>query len=307
MNDEIGVAMTVLRYTDWFTDHPFWRLVAVACVPFRALKLMASLGYPRVLVLEFGAQWKGLIERLAAIARPSIGVITTIGPAHLEGLGSPEGVAEEKSATIRAVPADGLVVLGTGHPFVPYLESQTGARIVKVTGTGIEVSANISRVVCDHLGVPADVISAALKSFSLPKERLNRLTFPRFVIIDDTYNANPVSMKFGLDILSRSEVAQRRVAILGAMGELGPDAPHYHQEVGAHARGRADLLIGVGELARFYDPDLWYPDLDTCNNDLRRVLRPGDCILVKGSASSRMGAVVRALKELAEQPSVLQV
>jgi UDP-N-acetylmuramoyl-tripeptide--D-alanyl-D-alanine ligase len=66
MNDEIGVAMTVLRYTDWFTDHPFWRLVAVACVPFRALKLMASLGYPRVLVLEFGAQWKGLIERLAA-------------------------------------------------------------------------------------------------------------------------------------------------------------------------------------------------------------------------------------------------
>jgi UDP-N-acetylmuramoyl-tripeptide--D-alanyl-D-alanine ligase len=66
-------------------------------------------------------------------------------------------------------------------------------------------------------------------------------------------------------------------------------------------------LIGVGELARFYDPDLWYPDLDTCNNDLRRVLRAGDCILVKGSASSRMGAVVRALKELAEEPSVLQV
>jgi UDP-N-acetylmuramoyl-tripeptide--D-alanyl-D-alanine ligase len=306
MNDEIGVAMTVLRYTDWFTDHPAWRPFAVACVPFRALKLIASSRYPRVLVLEFGAQWKGLIERLAAIARPSIGVITTIGPAHLEGLGSPEGVAEEKSATIRAVPADGLVVLGADHPFVPYLESQTRARVVKVSGTGIEVSANISRVVCDYLGIPADVISTGIESFSSPNRRLNRLSFPSFEVIDDTCNANPVSMKFGLDVLSRSEMAHRRVAILGAMAELGPDAARYHQDVGAHARGRADLLIGVGDLGRFYGPDLWYPDLESCNNDLRRVIRPGDCIFVKGSASAGMQAVVQALKELAEKPAVLQ-
>jgi UDP-N-acetylmuramoyl-tripeptide--D-alanyl-D-alanine ligase len=128
---------------------------------------------------------------------------------------------------------------------------------------------------------------------------LNQLDIVGMTVIDDTYNANPLSMRFGLDTLaSIATPASRRVAVLGFMAELGPESPRYHAEVGAYARTRADLLIGVGEPAKLYKPDIWFETSDACADQIGTLLRTGDCVLVKGSFSARMARVVKKLSAL---------
>jgi UDP-N-acetylmuramoyl-tripeptide--D-alanyl-D-alanine ligase len=104
------------------------------------------------------------------------------------------------------------------------------------------------------------------------------------VVINDCYNANPVSMRAALDHLAGSAGTGRRLAILGGMAELGPDASTYHREAGAHARRLGiSPLIGVGDLARDYAPDYWVADVEGAVRLGRRTLEPGDLVLVKGS------------------------
>ena len=108
-------------------------------------------------------------------------------------------------------------------------------------------------------------------------------------IIDDSYNANPLSMRLGLDRLTEAaQPVQRRVAFLGSMGELGDEAAQYHQQIGAYAHQKADVVIGVGELARHYGPDHWFADSDECARQVNRLVGPDDCVLVKGSHSVHM-------------------
>jgi UDP-N-acetylmuramoyl-tripeptide--D-alanyl-D-alanine ligase len=106
------------------------------------------------------------------------------------------------------------------------------------------------------------------------------------VIVNDCYNANPISMRAALDHLAAMAVRGRRLAALGEMKELGAEARAYHREVGAHAR---DLgigpILGVGELARDYAPDGWVPDARAAVAPMERLLEPGDALLVKGSRS----------------------
>ena len=118
------------------------------------------------------------------------------------------------------------------------------------------------------------------------------------VLVNDCYNANPVSMRAALDHLASIE-GTRRIAVLGEMAELGPEAPAYHREVGAHARAEGvDLLIGVGEPAREYDPDELVGDPAEAAELLAAQLEPGDAILVKGSRSAGLEAVAETLAEL---------
>ena len=115
------------------------------------------------------------------------------------------------------------------------------------------------------------------------------------VLVNDCYNANPVSMRAALDHLAIARTAARRIAVLGEMAELGPDAAGYHREVGAHARGAGvDLLIGVGEPARDYDPDELVGDPEEAAELLAAQLEPGDAVLVKGSRSAGLEAVAES-------------
>ena len=106
------------------------------------------------------------------------------------------------------------------------------------------------------------------------------------VLVNDCYNANPISMRAALDHLASLPTEGRRVAVLGEMGELGPGAPAYHREVGSHVR-RLGIgpVVGVGELARDYAPDAWAPDAEAAVPLAEAMLEPGDAILVKGSRS----------------------
>lgn len=98
---------------------------------------------------------------------------------------------------------------------------------------------------------------------------------------------------------------QRRLAVLGAMSELGESGESYHVDLGAYARSRADVLLGVSELAKHYNPDFWFENSDLCADEIERLARVGDCMLVKGSASTRMKQVVNRLQKVSERPEAL--
>ena len=294
MNDDTGLPLTVLRYERWIGWYNVWKVPLM--LP-RAVWLAFFARYPRVLVLEYGAHCGGHLHRLVEVAPPNIGVVTTIGPAHLDTLKTLQGVVHEKSAVVHAVPASGLIVLGSDHDYVADLEARAKGQVVKLPGRGADLARGIARVVALHLGVPKQGIEAALADFHPVKSRLNELRVGGMTIIDDCYNANPLSMRFGLDTLADTALpVQRRIAVLGSMGELGAEAMQYHQQIGTYAHQKADLVVGVGELARHYNPDHWFADSYECARQVHGLVVPGDCVLVKGSRFVHMDAIVERLR-----------
>lgn len=298
MNDDLGVSATLLRF-DHVLELPwnyFHRALLLCSLPFRAL--FVALGdYPKVMVLECGVGDTANFRHLVTIAPPNISVVTRIGAAHLQKLGTIEGVIEEKGELVRAVPQTGLVILGQTHEYVDKLEKLSKAPVVRVTGEGAELSKNIAREICKKMRVPEEVVTSTLQYFKNPQGRLNWLKIGNITVIDDTYNANPLSMRLGLDTLAKvNGLETRRLAILGGMGELGEEGIRYHEEIGIYAQSRSDVLIGIGELSKHYRPAIWFEDSETCANQIENLILAGDCILVKGSASARMSLIVSKLK-----------
>lgn len=298
LNGDYGVRLSVLRKVI-YPNNLWQRLRLLFLLPLEAIPQVLSANYPKVLVLEYGTYEAGHIQDLVNFAPPKIALLTNIGPAHLERHKTVEGVYIEKRALVQAAPLDGLVVLGSGHEFVSRLKADAKAPVVVVNGRGIILSQNMTRVVCQHLGLPGNVIEEGLNSFIPPKSRLSRFKVAGMTVIDDSYNANPLSMKLGLDILaeSRSE-GKRLVALLGKMAEMGEMSSHYHREVGIYARKRADLIIGIGKEAKDYAPDHWFLDSEECAEKLRPLLQSEDVVLIKGSYSANMRLIVKMLQDL---------
>jgi UDP-N-acetylmuramoyl-tripeptide--D-alanyl-D-alanine ligase len=297
------------------------------------LTLLEAPADTELLVLEMAMRGPGQIAELAAIAEPRVAVITNVGPVHVELLGSIEAVAAAKAEILAALPADGTAVVPVeAGELEPHLDA---APSLLRFGTGGDVEAVEQQVVdCvtealistpvgrtrfhfpfaerHNLANALAAVGAGVALGAPPEEMADRaasIGFSRFrgerlelgdgiVLVNDCYNANPVSMRAALDHLASIE-ARRRIAVLGEMAELGPDAPGYHREVGAHARGEGvDLLIGVGEPAREYDPDELVGDPAEAAELLAAQLEPGDAILVKGSRSAGLEAVAETLAEL---------
>lgn len=296
MNDDVGLPAIVLRFSRFDFPYAYPSRLALLCqIPFQAFRVAIG-DYPKILVLEFGTHWGGHLHRLVEIAPPNVAVVTTIGAAHLERLKTLEGVVLEKGALVLAVPTSGLVILGQDHDYVPQLEQMARAPVVKVTGRGIELARNITRAVCRHLGISDETVALALKDFKSPAGRLTQIDLTDMTVIDDSFNANPLSMKLALDTLAQtSGQGRRRLAILGEMAELGKEGQRYHEEIGTYARGRTDILIGVGDLSRHYSPDVWFDSSDACADQLQTLVRLHDCVLVKGSGSTRMEQIVKRL------------
>lgn len=301
MNNTQGVPLVILGFTDW----PASRLETIRAMlvaPFRAVALATVAPYPRMLVLEFAVGPKGNIPRTADLARPTVAIVTAIGPAHLETFGTIDQIVEEKGALVRNVGPSGLVVLGADNPQASALERDARAPVVKVPGRGRALSENAARAVADFFGVPREVVERALADQHALAGRFNVLDLGTMTVIDDCYNANPLSMEYGLDhFAAAAPPGTRRVAILGDMRELGPDSPRYHREIAALARTRVDLVVGVGPLARDYEADYWFGTSDACAMALHGLIRTGDCVFVKGSNAVALPTVVRRVKELAQK------
>jgi UDP-N-acetylmuramoyl-tripeptide--D-alanyl-D-alanine ligase len=286
-----------------------------------------------LLVLEMAMRGAGQIAELAAIAEPRIGVITNVGPVHVELLGSVEAIAAAKAEILAALPPGGTAVVPVD---AAELEPHLGAAPSLLRfGPGGDVEAVESHVVDGvtdaliatpasearfhfpfseghnltnalaaigagvALGAPLEEMADRAANIGFSRFRGERLELGEgIVLVNDCYNANPVSMRAALDHLASLE-GGRRIAVLGEMAELGPDAPAYHRAIGEHARGEGvDLLIGVGEPARGYDPDELVADPGEAAELLAAQLEPGDAILVKGSRSAGLEAVAETLAEL---------
>jgi UDP-N-acetylmuramoyl-tripeptide--D-alanyl-D-alanine ligase len=286
-----------------------------------------------VLVLEMAMRGAGQIAELAAIAEPEVAAITNVGPVHVGLLGSVAAIAAAKAEVLTALPADGTAIapVAAGE-----LEPHLGAapRLLRF-GAGGDVQAAESKV---EEGVTEALIEtpAGSQLFHFPfveahnlenalaavaigvalgaplaemADRAANIGFSRFrgerlelaegiVLVNDCYNANPVSMRAALDHLA-SFGGGRRIAVLGEMAELGPGAPGYHAGVGEHARAQAiDLLVGVGEPARDYGPDELVGAPGEAAELLAAQLEPGDTVLVKGSRAAGLEAVASELGEL---------
>ncbi len=296
-NDSIGMPASVLGLRASLTMSG--RLALLATGMREGWRQRRSGTFPRVLVLEYGTGAKlTSIPELVTLVRPSVAVVTTIGPAHLERFGTLEAIAEHKGALVRAVPPDGLVVLGADTPHSARMASLSAAPVHLVAGRGRELAHGIARIVGRHFGVADDVIEQALAEMPSTSGRLHVSDAPRCTLIDDAYNASPLSMTLGLDTLAEfARPGQRRVAVLGAMAELGSATGTYHREIGVHARTRADVVVAVGAAARDYEADHWYPTSIACAAAAGEWLRDGDIVLVKGSHSVGMSKVVVALRQ----------
>jgi UDP-N-acetylmuramoyl-tripeptide--D-alanyl-D-alanine ligase len=271
-----------------------------------------------LLIAEMGMRGLGQIAALCEVARPDIGVITNIGPVHLELLGTIERVAQAKAELLQSLPPGGIGVIPEDspelEPFVPEgldvrrfappdVELRDGVSFVRFAGVEIPFSftarhqaanAVAALTVIDALGLP---LPETLVEVPFSRWRCEESPLPGGgLLVNDAYNANPASMRAALEHLVERAAGRHTVAVLGEMAELGADAPRYHEEIGAFARGLGvDVILGVGELARRYAPDEWAADAAAASELVRTVVTSGDTVLVKASRAVGLEVVADAL------------
>jgi len=285
-------------------------------------------------VCEMGMNHAGEIARLCEIAEPDIVVINNAGSAHLENLGSLEAIARAKGEIVEGLPADGIAVLPQTDRWLGLWQRIAGGR--RILRFGLDPAAEVSgewqsegRLTLSHLGTSACChlalpgrhnahnacaavaaaiaagvalrdAAAALEGFGGTEGRLQtRLGTDGATLIDDTYNANPDSMRAAIAVLA--ERPRPRILVLGDMGELGPDGPALHREIGAAARAAGlECLLATGDLschtvAGFGDGGQHFGSHAGLIKALRAQISPSATVLVKGSRFMHMEQVVEAL------------
>ncbi len=292
-------------------------------------------------IVEMGMRGLGQIEYLADIARPTIGVITNIGPQHIELLGNLENIARAKAELIENLPADGVAVLPDEGAYCELLQEiarEKGCRVitfgtsnnadVRVSSTRTTENGNVEAefkienskfrillplpgvhnatnaaaafAVAYELGVDLNEAARALESVEVPGARMRVLRANELTILDDCYNAGPDSMRVALETLRDFPDAKRRVAVLGAMKELGEFSEDEHRKLGVLASQICDLVIYVGEETRAAldattVETFWCENAAEAAHRVLDVVESGDVVLVKGSRSVRLELVVSAL------------
>lgn len=309
----------------------------------------------RNLVLELSARGPGHVATLTTVAPPKIGVVLNVGTAHLGEFGSREGIAQAKGELVEALPEDGLAVLNADDPLVKAMASRTKARVVFVGESAdaqvraenivLDSEARASfRLVSPqgdadvtlalhgphHVGnalsaaavaleygvTPAEVAARLSQAKRVSARRMDVTTRPDGVtIVNDSYNANPESVRAALKSLAEMarQGNRRSWAVLGQMGELGAEHVTAHDEIGRLVvRLDINRLVVVGDQARamhqgahlegsWGEESVLVPDVDAAVALLRTELRPGDVLLVKASKSEALWRVADALLEEAAQ------
>ena len=310
------------------------------------LEILAAPAGTEVLVLEMAMRGEGQIAELAEIAEPDVGVIVTIGPVHLELLGSIEAIAAAKAELLAGLAPGSVAVVPVGEPLLaPHLRADLrtvtfgqGGDVQLADGDDdhVEINAEGDRIALRvsftqaHLRRNLLAAVAAARAvgvrpsgevvLALSPGRGQRMTLPDGItLIDDCYNANPVSMRAALDELSTvaHRLGGRQVAVLGDMLELGPGEREFHLDIGAYARERGvDALVAVGRLGQALAEGFGggsvrlARDAAEAAGAVSSMVAQGDVVLVKASRGVGLELVCRALEERASdgevRPSVAQ-
>ena len=295
-------------------------------------------------VIELGANHAGEIGRMVRWVEPQVALITNAGRAHLEGFGSLEGVAHAKAEIYSGLPAQGgTAVINLDDPFADYWLSLNehhhcqrfslegggevegmwqapdrlrlailgAGRDLRLAGPGRHLAANAvaAAAAANAVGIGIDRIVEGLARWKPVRGRLQEMWHVSGARLwDDSYNANPDSLRAGLEVLAA--MPGRRILVLGAMGELGTETAALHSETGRLARAMGiDYCLTFGEAARdsagaFGDGGEWFADHDALRGRLETLLAEGTTVLVKGSRSQHMERIIEGLDRVSSAPEV---
>lgn len=297
----------------------------------------------QIAVLEMGVNHFGEMRRLSSVASPDICVITNIGVAHLEFFKTREGILQEKSQMIQDMKAGGSIILngdddllsqmgpvkgaspvffgtGDGNQFRADGIEPLGLRgtacnihlpdgssfpvIIPLPGAHMISNALAGAAVGYTMGLSAEEIKAGIEGLPSMPGRNNIIKTDRLIILDDCYNANPISTKAAIDVLSMA--IGRKVAILGNMGELGSDECALHREVGTYCAEKGiDVVCGIGDLAKHLvegastDSTVethWFESKADFLAEMKDIIQPGDNVLVKASHGMWFPELVESLQ-----------
>ena len=278
-------------------------------------------------VVEMGARHVGDIKQLCSVSRPDIGIITTVGAAHTELFENIETVGKAKGELIEGLPSEGCAILNADSKEVMKQASRTRAQVLtfgekgEIRASGIELDSELQpsfqiespwgrqevklKVSGKHmvknalaasaaglfLGMELPEIAFGLSEGTLSPARMQLETASSgFLVINDAYNANPVSTKAALEALASLNKSGRKVAVLGLMAELGDDARKFHEEVAAYAHSLGLDLLTVGTDLYGQTPE------DDIDQSLAG-LTTGDAVLVKGSLVAGLQSLAQRLLE----------
>jgi len=279
------------------------------------LTLLGAPDDTQALVIEMGARGPGHVADLCAVARPSVGVVTRVAAVHTETFGTIDDVATAKGELVAALPASGVAVLNAADPRVAAMAGRTSARVLSFGETGDVQATDVSldaelratfrlatpwgteavrlgarglhmvenalaaaaaALVCE---VPLDDVVTALGEAGVSRWRMELATLPSGArLLNDAYNANPVSMAAALRALAGLP-ARRRVAVLGLMAEIGPESDAEHLAIGELARELGVEVVAVGVAAYGGAPVADLAEAAAAVGDLG----PDDAVLLKGS------------------------
>ena len=269
-----------------------------------------------ICILELSMRGFGQIAELCAFTQPHIGVITNIASVHLEKVGNLEGVVRAKRELIDALPPEGTAVVpegfDVGRTDVDVVRIGEDVRLESFEPPLLRTSIGTAEVnfSAQHLAVNAVIAFATARALGLEIPERIDVTFAEWrnqelplpgggLLINDAWNANPISMRAALEHLRRLADGRRRIAVLGEMAELGDYSDEAHREVArAVDEIGVDVLISVGEHARVYG-GLSVANADEAIALLREQLKPGDCVLVKGARVLGLERVAEALAGVA--------
>ncbi len=291
----------------------------------------------RAAVIEMGMNHPGEIAYLAPLGAPTVAVITNAQRAHLEGMGAMDEVAREKGSIFSGLAADGVAVVNADDRYAALWRQMAGAHAVR--SFGIEQAADVHAAVHQHgletrlaltapegsaefrlpvpgrhnarnavaaaasclaAGVPLAAVVAGLEGFAGVKGRLQkRRGVAGAVVLDDTYNANPDSVRAGIDVLAAT--IGHKVLVLGDMGEIGEASGQYHDEIGGYAKSQGiDRLFALGDASQqavrnFGDGARHFCNVDKLIAAVNKELGPETTVLVKGSRFMKMERVADAI------------
>ena len=291
-----------------------------------------------VAVWEIGMNHPGEIAALSKIAAPDAAIITNIGVAHIEFMGSREAIAAEKGALAEAIEMQGTVILNADDPFSEGIAARTRAKVVSagttngfvraieirqsadgseftivegahrcraqlpVAGTHMVQNALLAVAAGRAFGLSIEECAAGLAAAPLTKARLQIKEVGGVQFLDDSYNANPDSMKAALRTLVELDAEGKRIAVLGEMRELGVESERGHREIGeAAATLGVDQLITIGDAAELIAEAARTAGLDKVSSArstseaarlLKEMAEPGDLVLIKGSRAARTEEVI---------------
>jgi UDP-N-acetylmuramoyl-tripeptide--D-alanyl-D-alanine ligase len=291
-------------------------------------------------VIEIGMRGLGQIEQACAFVRPHIGLITSVGPVHLELLGTVERVAQAKAEVLLGLELGGVGIVPAGEPLLePFIPpgldlhrfgpggssslvsfepaGEVSQAVFEIEGERIELELalnarhqaenTLAALVAYHaLGLPLEGAQEGARTIRLSRWRGEETALPAGgLLINDSYNANPTSLAAALEHQAQLAAGRRRVAVLGTMAELGAESERYHREIGRQAsKLGVAAVLAVGKEARAYleladgVPEReWAPDAEKAVELALEMIRPTDCVLVKGSRVVGLELVAKALEE----------